>query len=106
LATDVPPNFITRTGIGLPSCRHNAPGLRGCVRKGKGTRSAAQLQLGDTLGTTVQSVSEAQTMQGYQIIDIERTGGRFERYVSKDGAFREFYVDAATGKIIKVERAE
>lgn len=64
---------------------------------------AQPVTMQDTLGTTLTEVAAALTERGYDLREIEREGDRIEAEVTRDGRRTEIYVDAATGRVTKIE---
>lgn len=60
--------------------------------------------VGTMLGTTMGGIATALEAEGHHVREIEREGGRFEVEIGRDGRGHELSVDAATGRVTKVER--
>jgi predicted small secreted protein len=68
-----------------------------------GPALAAEPTLGAKLGTTLQDISAALSADGYEMTKFEAEGNRIEVYAVKGDTRHEVYIDAATGKVTKVE---
>lgn len=63
----------------------------------------AQLNVGDTMGTTEADITAALTAQGYTVLEIEIENDEIEAEVALDGVESEITIDIATGQILEVE---
>lgn len=55
------------------------------------------------LGTTMQAVKTNLTELGYDVRKVEMEDSFIEVYAVKEGIMSEIYVDAQTGKVVKIK---
>ncbi|WP_162946725.1 PepSY domain-containing protein [Ruegeria sp. EL01] len=65
--------------------------------------ATAQINVGDALGSTEESIRSALEAQGYAISDVETEGGEIEVQASLDGKDYEIEVSIETGQIVEIE---
>ncbi|MET1411162.1 PepSY domain-containing protein [Roseibium sp. HPY-6] len=69
-----------------------------------GTAASAQVQAGDTVGTSVSGIALALETGGYDIREIEVKRSRIEVEAILDGSKFEIKIDPQSGKVTAVER--
>ncbi len=63
----------------------------------------AAVAQGDFAGKSKTEISSHLQQQGYSVREIETEDSLFEAYAELDGRTYEIYVDAETGKVLKVK---
>ncbi len=63
----------------------------------------AQINVGDSLGTTEQAIRAELEAQGYTISEIEVEGDEIEVEATLDGQAFEFEISTETGSVIEIE---
>ena len=66
----------------------------------------AQINVGDSLGTTEQAIRTELEAQGYTISEIEVEGDEIEVEATLDGQAFEFEISTKTGSVTEVELEE
>ena len=68
-----------------------------------GATFAAEPTLGAKLGTSMQDISAALSVDGYEMTKFDKKGNRIEVYAVKGDTRHEVYINATTGEVTKVE---
>ena len=61
---------------------------------------------GASVGKTADEITASLTTQGYEVRKVKTEDGLLEAYALKDGKLYEVYVDASTGKVVKVSEED
>ncbi|MBG6157956.1 putative membrane protein YkoI [Labrenzia sp. EL_13] len=77
--------------------------LASSILIGTGAVAIAQIQTGDTVGTSVSQIAHKLETSGYDIREIEVKNNRIEVDVLLDGTKLEIKVDPRSGEVIRVE---
>lgn len=65
--------------------------------------AAAQINLGDKLGSTTAEITAALEAAGYTVTEIEMKNGKIEVETRKDGTETEFVLATKDGTVLKTE---
>ncbi|WP_305984144.1 PepSY domain-containing protein [Roseibium sp. MMSF_3544] len=77
--------------------------LSSAVIVASGAAAFAQIQAGDTIGTSVSDIARSLETNGYDIREIEVKNNRIDADVTLNGIKLEIKVDSTSGEVIKVE---
>ena len=71
-----------------------------------GSVVASAVDTNDVLGTEEAAIVAALQQDGYEVLEVEAEDGYLEAEVLRDGKEFEIYVDAETGKVVKIEEED
>lgn len=87
-----------------PKTAARSGALAAAVLFATGTAAFAQVQAGDTVGTSVSGIALALENSGYDIREVEVKRSRIEVEAILDGNKFEIKIDPQSGEVVAVER--